>query len=66
MRAENLPTWEGMRRNAYRLLGDAADELRSDWREGTGPTAEQNLAKVRAMEKIGEAKAALNEAADRD
>lgn len=63
MRAEGLPTFEEMRRNAYRLLGDAADELRSDWREGTGPTARQNLAKVRAMELIGQAKDALNEAA---
>lgn len=65
MRAENLPTFEDGRRNAYRLLGDAADELRSDWREGTGPTARQARAKVRAMELIGEAKAALNEAAQR-
>jgi hypothetical protein len=26
-----LPTFEYMRRNAHRLLGDAEDELRSDW-----------------------------------
>lgn len=62
-RSENLPTWEEMRRTAYRLLGDAADELRSDWREGTGPTPEQAAAKRRAVELIGQAKDALNEAA---
>lgn len=32
-----LPTFEDMRSNAFALLGDAEDELRSDWREGTGP-----------------------------
>lgn len=63
MRAEDLPSFEDGRRAAYRLLGDAADELRSDWREGAGPTPEQAAAKRRAMELIGQAKDALNEAA---
>ena len=58
----NLPTFEEMRRNAHRLLGDAADELRSDWREGTGPTTAQAKAKVEAMVHIAKAKAALDRA----
>lgn len=31
-----LPTFEEMRRNAFGLLGDAEDELRSDWQTGQG------------------------------
>ncbi len=37
MGTESLPTFEQMRHDAYRLLGDAEDELRSDWRPGIGP-----------------------------
>lgn len=58
-----LPNFEGVRREAYRLLGDAQDVLRSDWAEGTGPTAEQATALQRARRAIAEAKEALNEAA---
>ena len=59
----SLPTWEEMRRNAFALLGDAEDELRSDWRSGTGPTLEQARAKNEAQEHIAKAKAALDRAA---
>lgn len=37
----HLPTFEDMRRTAYRLLGDVEQELRSDWAPGTGPTPKQ-------------------------
>jgi len=55
-----LPTWEEMRRRAFALLGDAEDELRSDWRSGTGPTMEQGRARIDALEAIAQAKAALD------
>jgi hypothetical protein len=53
----NLPTFQEMRRNAFRGLGDVEDELRSDWRSGTGPTTAQ--AKIH----IAKAKNALDRAA---
>lgn len=59
----SLPTFEDMRRNAFRLLGDAEDELRSDWRSGTGPTVEQGRAANEAKQHIAKAKAALDRAA---
>lgn len=59
----DLPTFEEMRRNAYALLGDAEDELRSDWRPGTGPTSEQGSALYLARQAIAQAKAHLNVAA---
>lgn len=59
-----LPTFEEMRQRAYVLLGDAEDELRSDWRTGTGPTPEQGRAARGPRELIAQAKAALNRAAD--
>jgi len=60
----SLPTFEEMRRNAYRLLGDAADELRSDWRPGAGPAStEQATARLEALSHIAAAKAALDRAA---
>ena len=58
-----LPTFQKMRRNAYGMLGDVEDELRSDWREGTGPTKAQAEAAHRARDLIVQAKAALDEAA---
>lgn len=61
--AQRLPSFQDMRRDAYRCLGDAQDHLRSDWREGAGPTAEQAQALMRARNAIAEAKQALNEAA---
>lgn len=53
-----LPTFEEMPRNAHRLLGDAQDELRSDWLPGTGP----NDAQARAL---GEARAFITKAKDK-
>lgn len=61
--SENLPSFEEMRARAFALLGDAEDELRSDWRPGTGPTAEQGRAASEAKQAIAQAKAALNRAA---
>jgi hypothetical protein len=58
-----LPTFEEMRRNAHRLLGDAQDELRSDWRKGAGPTAQQAEDLHEARSCIARAKAALDRAA---
>ena len=58
-----LPTFEDMRRRAYPLLGDVEDELRSDWRPGTGPTREQAQAAHEARKFIRQAKDALNQAA---
>jgi hypothetical protein len=60
--AQELPTCEDMRSNAFALLGDAEDELRSDWRDGTGPTHEQAEALREARQAIAKAKAALDRA----
>lgn len=65
MRTDQLPTFEDMRRNAHRLLGDAQDELRSDWRPGTGPTSAQGDALAEARRHIAAAKEALDRAAHR-
>ena len=58
-----LPTFEEIRQRAFALLGDAEDELRSDWRSGTGPTREQGQAASEAKQAIAQAKAALDRAA---
>lgn len=58
----HLPTFEEMRHNAYSLLGGVQDELRTGWREGTGPTEQQAEALHRARKAIVEAKAALDRA----
>lgn len=58
-----LPTFEDIRANAYAVLGDAADWLRSDWRPGTGPTTAAADAVVEARAAIEQAEAALNRAA---
>ena len=57
-----LPTFEEMRSNAHRLLGDAQDELRSDWAPGTGPTDKQADAVAEARRFIAKAKEALDKA----
>lgn len=60
----DLPTFQEMRARAFAMLGDAEDELRSDWRTGAGPaTREQGAARVDALEHIARAKAALDRAA---
>lgn len=33
---EQLPTFDELRSNAFALLGDVEDELRSDWHDGAG------------------------------
>lgn len=57
-----LPTFDEVRSNAFALLGDAEDELRSDWRPGTGPNDEQAEAVQEARRAIVQAKAALDKA----
>lgn len=58
-----LPSFEEMRHRAFSLLGDAEDELRSDWRPGTGPTVDQGRAAAEARKLIAQAKQALDRAA---
>lgn len=57
-----LPTFEEIRAEAYRLLGDAQDVLRSDWLAGAGPTDGQADALRDARMAIADAKQALNDA----
>lgn len=57
-----LPTFEEMRRNAYRAVNDALDELRSDWKSGTGPTHRQAELLREARAGLLRAKKALDEA----
>lgn len=59
----SLPSFEDIRRDMYRLLGDVQDVARSDWREGTGPTRKQAAALARARKHIIAAKVALDAAA---
>ncbi|ACL42190.1 hypothetical protein Achl_4239 (plasmid) [Pseudarthrobacter chlorophenolicus A6] len=61
--AEYLPTFDEMRSNAFAMLGDVEDELRSDWRDGTGPSSDQAQALREARQAIAQAKAALDRAA---
>lgn len=58
-----LPAFETIRAQAYRLLGDTEDWLRSDWRPDTQPTPAQLAAVRQARTHIARAKAALNRAA---
>jgi hypothetical protein len=60
--AEQLPTFDEIRSNAFAMLGDVEDELRSDWRTGAGPSAEQAAALREARRAVAEAKAALDRA----
>ena len=57
-----LPTFDDIRSNAFAMLGDVEDELRSDWRSGAGPTPEQGQAMREARQAIAAAKAALDRA----
>ncbi len=59
----NLPAFETIRTNTYRLLGDAEDWLRSDWQPTTQPTPTQLAAFHQARTHIARAKTALNRAA---
>lgn len=59
---EILPTLDEIRSNAFAQLGDVEDELRSDWRDGTGPTEDQATALVEARRAIAAAKSALDRA----
>lgn len=56
------PTFQDMRHRAFALLGDVQDELRSDWKPGTGPTEEQADALHEAQIAIQKAKDALDRA----
>lgn len=58
-----LPTFETIRAQAYRLLGDTEDWLRSDWRTDTQPSAAGLAAVRQARTHIARAKTALNRAA---
>jgi hypothetical protein len=58
----DLPMFETVRSEAYALLGDAEDWLRSDVRDR--PTGERGEALRRARRLIGQAKDALNDAAE--
>jgi hypothetical protein len=70
MRGADLPTREeiftraqGRLSEAYRALGDAQDELRSDWRPvGTELTDEQADLRARMQREIAAAKDAINRA----
>lgn len=61
----NLPTFEEIRADMFRRLGDVQDVARSDWRPGTGPTKQQAAALARARKHIASAKEALDAAAAR-
>lgn len=57
-----LPTFEEIRLNAYILIDDALDELRSDWAPGTGPTHKQAELLHEARAGLLRAKKVLDEA----
>lgn len=59
----NLPSFEDLRSDMYRLLGDVQDVAQSDWRDGAGPTDRQADAFAEARRHIAAAKVALNLAA---
>lgn len=61
--SRGLPTFEQVRRDAYRELGDVLDGLRSDWQPGAGPTREQREALNAARAHIAVAREKLNQAA---
>lgn len=58
-----LPSFDDIRADMFRRLGDVEDVARSDWRPGTGPTKRQGAALARARKHIIAAKAALDAAA---
>ncbi|MDQ1292836.1 MAG: hypothetical protein QG608_717 [Actinomycetota bacterium] len=59
----DLPSFEQLRAEADRVLGDAANWLRSDYRPGTGPCGDAAAAVRTAFAAIGTAKNALSDAA---
>lgn len=59
----DLPSFEDIRADMFRRLGDVQDVARSDWRPGAGPTKRQLAALARARNHIIAAKAALDAAA---
>jgi hypothetical protein len=59
----NLPSFEEIRADMFRRLGDVLDVARSDWRAGAGPTKRQAAALARARRHIVAAKVALDAAA---
>jgi hypothetical protein len=63
MRVEDLPPFDVIRDQAFQLLGDAADWLRSDTQPGRGPNPAQIAAVRRCFTAIGAAKTALDDAA---
>jgi hypothetical protein len=58
-----LPTFEEMLRNAFAMLGDVEDELHSDWRDGTEPTATRGAAARRAKGLIAQTSSAQMQSA---
>lgn len=59
----DLPHLEEVRSDAYRMLGDTLDVMRSDLRPGTEPNAEQAKAWQLARHHISAAKEALTDVA---
>lgn len=62
-RARRLPTFEEIRRDAHKELGDVEDLLRSDWVPGTGPSPKQAELLSHVRSAIRSARAALDEVA---
>jgi hypothetical protein len=61
--AQDLPSFEEVRSQMYRLLGDAQDVAQSARRDNP-PTRRKAQAFARARKAIAAAKTALNDAAD--
>jgi hypothetical protein len=59
--SEPLPSFEELRVQAYRLLGEAADRLRSGYQPGTGPCGGAVGAVCQAFAAIGAARNALED-----
>jgi hypothetical protein len=59
--AGDLPTFEEIRRETLKQLGDAADTLRSDWLDGTGPNDRQADAVSMVRQHIALAKELLDQ-----
>lgn len=60
--ASQLPTFEDMACEALKSAEAARDWLRSDWRDGAGPTDAQGDAKLEAQRALSKAVAALERA----
>lgn len=59
-RPRGLPTFEDMRCDAFRMLADALDVLRSDWRPDSQPSRRQYEALLDARKHIHAAQDALD------